>query len=765
MTDCRKVEALQACFVADDGSGSYGIFYVPVFDDKGASIGGYYADENGDAIDEASYLGGGVASIGECSVAYPECVESQEWTYGIDNTGTTFSDVADYVIMLSDGSQLNFSQGGTSTGWTPQLNEWSANIQAAADAAGLAWFVEPRAVNNIIPTDISGNYGGTPTGLPGAPSVAVAQALISGGMAARYVNIQICPGQPVPVSAERVTSAVYTNNPYSLTTAGAILGPIQKFVICRECGKEPVWYLEDGVTLAPLGQIPNCYEPCGTLALASAPPDRDCTFEISVACDNNNSQNTVDFVNTITRRATVCNGEQIAVDYFQEDPNDASALIAYTLVGDFVDCATGEPIALPVPECSNFELTTLFTMSGIDGQLRNREWETTQSAFPTTAGTAEGRSVREAHDFSLPTTVDSLVSSIALNDTNNIAGLLDIQVIEDYVVVSQPVIGEYFGSSEGYWAFELGACCGDLELLAESGGFNATRTMRFEIPAGVHKIRIWNIDSAGSNSSATFRYSVDGGATFITDNTPPMIKFSTVKPEEKCVQVKVCEDTGAIIGLLTGEVLDPADFYDCSRLCSPAEKDNLAPFKTICPDASLVPDANYEGAMPITSGRPNPNVAWALIDNRDSGNQVTVAEGATFQEFSDNLEAAGYSQFIQGEVHYISPCPPGYTEFTPADGQYFTEADGNTVTKGGCTPLTELSSAPEKVVGDEKCALQTIGCLDELILDELKALNTKPIGVIENCDGSTFWTVNPDGTFNGPFANPSAPAETEIVKG
>ena len=287
-----------------------------------------------------------------------ECVESQEWTYGIDNTGTRFNDVADYEITLSDGSVLNFSQDGSSTGWTFQLQEWANNIQAAADAAGLAWLVEPRFVNDCDPDDISGSYqprcninaNPIPSGLPGAPSIPVATALSDGGMSWRYVNIQICPGQPVPTNAERITSRDFTTNPYTLTTAGAVLGPIQKFFVCRDCGKEPVWYLQDGVTLADAGQIPFCSEPCGTLALTDAPPDRDCEFQTLIGCDNNNSPNTVDFTNTITRRATVCSGEQIGVDYFQEDPNDPSALITYTLVGDFVDCSTGEKVELPVDE-------------------------------------------------------------------------------------------------------------------------------------------------------------------------------------------------------------------------------------------------------------------------------------------------------------------------------------------------------------------------------------------------------------------------------
>ena len=562
-------------------------------------------------------VGGIELSPALCDYRPSECVESQEWTYGIDNTGTRFSDVADYQLTLSDGSTLQWSQTATSN-WTPQLTEWATNIQAAADAAGLSWLVEPRAVNNPIPTDISGNYGNNPTGLPGAPSVPVAQTLISGGMVARYVNFQICPGQPVPVRAERLTSQTYTNNPYNLTSAGAVLGPTQKFFVCRDCGKEPTWYLEDGVTLASSGQIPFCYEPCGTLSALPPPPENDCAYEIDVACDNNNQTVQANFTNTITRRATVCNGEQIAVDYFQADPNDASALVVYTLVGSFVDCATGEAVPEPEPaividECikneicvdgvsngwqvktitSDGKVSTTYedqtgtiaeptvwtigkcdcgiidywTIDGVGGTLLERQWELTEApASPFPSDATHGRGVREAHDFSLPTTVNTTTSSLVLNDANNAAGILDMQVIEGYIVVDKEIDARYSGTSEGYWAVELGACCGEFQLLNESGGFFSGRQMTFTLPVGIHKIRIWNIDSGASNSSATFGYTLDGGVTWINDNTPPNVSYSQTKPTQACNKGYLCD--GKFYDLLKGSEL--VDVQTCKLECNPS---------------------------------------------------------------------------------------------------------------------------------------------------------------------------------------------------
>lgn len=510
----------------------------------------------------------------------PDCVESQEWTYAGDNTGTNFADTATYVMTLSDGSTLSVVQTPTG-GWTQQNQLLTTLWQAEADAAGLAWFIEPRAVNNAIPTDISGGYGANsvPTGLPGAPSVPVAEYLIKNGIVARYLNFQICPGQPVPVSITRTESSMGLTTPFELTTAGAIKGPLQRFFVCRECGEEPVWFLDDGITPAQAGQIPNCYEPCGVISQLPAPPENDCKFEIDVNCDSNGSDILTDFTNTITRRATICNGNTIAVDYFQADPNDPSALQPYSLVGDFVDCATGLPVPLPELPCTDFVTETLYQMVGdteLDGELRNREWHDTQPASALISdpivATQIGRDFYANHDFTLTPDTDSTVTSLVLNDTNNTATELDIQTIDGIVEVKQGGWFRYSGSSEGYWAVYLAQCCkGELVRIADSGGFSPTRVMEFYLPKGTHQFRLVNIDSGGSNSSATFGYSLDSGITYINDNTPPkdVITFGSNKLEEKCISVKICKDSGEAFDLLTGDPVDLSTTYPCSRLtCS-----------------------------------------------------------------------------------------------------------------------------------------------------------------------------------------------------
>ena len=512
----------------------------------------------------------------ECGQPDPqiECVESQEWTYGIDNTGTSFNWAdAEYEITLSDGSTLTYNQTAASNGgWTAQMVEWGNSIQAAADNAGLKWLVETRF---IVGPDGSSLAGGG--GLLGPPSAPVGQALYSGGMRWRYINIQICPGQPVPVSADLVAvddpnGATVPALPRGLTTAGAVLGPIQKFMVCRTCGEEPVWYLEDGVTEAP--QIPFCWEPCGTLALTDSPPDRACDFFFDLGCDNNNSEVFSDFTQQITRRAKVCNGEQISLEYFTEDPNDPTALQDYEIQGDFVDCDTGLPLDVPQPPCDEFvSLGNMFQLDGLTGDLLNREWNIGPIQYNNIT-VAAGQAVIDGFDFTVTPDVQGSWGTLDVNDSNNSNSEQDAQIISGYIVVDKPTMIRYSGASLGYINFLLGKCCGPLETIIEgaSGDGTANPTPTAVLPAGIHEVMIWNIDDF-VNTSRVFETSIDGGLTWVASDEG--ISFSQEKPEEVCVPVVECVPSGLLLNALTDELIDPSSLFTCSKQCDNSLVDGI----------------------------------------------------------------------------------------------------------------------------------------------------------------------------------------------
>ena len=266
-----------------------------------------------------------------------------------------------------------------------------------------------------------------------------------------------------------------------------------------------------------------------------------------------------------------------------QSPDD---YVDYIKQGVFVDCDTEVVFVEPPIECESFVLKDFFTMDGaaLNGQLLNREWQGTAPAGDVfadpVAATIAGREIRVAHDFNLPMSNTGPQTSLALNDTDNAAAELSIQVLDGFIEVKKSGWYRYSGGSEGYWAVELGECCGPLNLLVENGGFFPTREMVFYLPKGIHQIRIWNIDTAGSNSSATFGYSDDGGLTYINDNTPPSISFGNEKIHERCLTAKVCTDTGAVFDFFTDQTIDKATLYTCSRVCPPNTSNESTPMTT-----------------------------------------------------------------------------------------------------------------------------------------------------------------------------------------
>ena len=587
--DGEKTQAV--CMRASDGTKVSAIAH---YDEHGTDKGTVFTDAFNVRIDESDYE---EITVGACPLEV-QCVESQEWTYGIDNTGTITQTDARLCITNSDGSMIEITQTNTGTNqWTPQMQEWGANLQAAADAAGLLWFVETRF---RLPSDPSNLAGGG--GFSGPPSLAVSLQLTN--MLWRYVNIQICPGQPVPVSAVWKQLDAPDGNiikEVNMTTDGAVLGPLQKFWLCTECGREPVWYLDDAVTLAEAGQIPNCWEPCGTITLADSPPDRSCNFFFAEACDNVGEPGAdTNWVNLVTRRATVCSGEQIAVDYFVPDPNDPTALIDYTLVGQFVDCDTGEPLEDPVQPCVDFvSLGKMWYLDVPDTVGTLVEWwadpagsqagtgvghDSVSNIFTNTGSTMEH--VSGPADNSYVADTFSVEGTNASDFLTGMGGLAtadtsgtDQGKLSAYFFLTQDAQlrdgGTRTGERGGLW---LNKCCaGDLELIeertidttaAERGVFDGT-----VIPAGIHYGEAL-ISDLSAWWNLTLEASFDGGETY-----GPLIGYD-IKPTMTQVPVIKCKDTGLLLNALNHDVLEPENLF-CENPCAVVETSSDSTVQTL----------------------------------------------------------------------------------------------------------------------------------------------------------------------------------------
>lgn len=139
-----------------------------------------------------------------------------------------------------------------------------------------------------------------------------------------------------------------------------------------------------------------------------------------------------------------------------------------------------------------------------------------------------------------------------------------------------------------------------------------------------------------------------------------------------------------------------------------------------------------ETAFMATPGRPNNAVPWELI-----GPDGVEVSGATYGEFSDNMAAAGYTEWIDGEQHWFCPCPG-----EAADGWILT-AGGDTAAKLTCVPI-EKTAGPQPTL---ECAELTVGKNDDrrdsLLADIVDALDDPPPCDYEVlCDESdTPWLV------------------------
>lgn len=541
--NCKDIQTQAVCLRSADGSKVSAVAHYEYGQDINSAVlksSTRYTDASGDLVyDPADFE---EITAGLCP-SDTECVESQEWTYGIDNTGTNFRwPSATYEMELSDGSTFQWQQTTAANGgWTPQMEEWGQEIQAAADAAGIKWFVETRFRQPSDPANLAG--GG---GFAGPPSLAVSNALTS--MLWRYVNIQICPGQPVPVAARLISvqdagGAAVPAMPYNLTTDGAVLGPVSKFWICKECGDGPVWYLEDGVTLAEAGQIPNCWEPCGTLALTDAPPDRECEFFFTEACDNvGEPDDDTNWTNLVTRRATVCSGVQIGVEYFVPDPADASALVDYTLIGDFVDCNTGDVIELPPIQCDNPQIKKIWriTSEGVNG-INAERWLANAAPHNTTGNifTDCKTHVNGVADESLTVTSDWAVldrdfPATTSNETSQ-------ELYYAWIYLPKPAVLQDVNGSTGEWlSAYLGGCGQKPKKVAEAGPTatdNRALGEFVETPAGVYQI-VFQVSDLSVFGGITLQESQDGGATF---STFPMSRTYAQQPEINCDCISVCD--------------------------------------------------------------------------------------------------------------------------------------------------------------------------------------------------------------------------------
>jgi hypothetical protein len=486
-------------------------------------------------------------NVGLCPQEFSACVEWSSIGVFIDNTQWGCSGSGEITFLNFDGTTTvvqitNGSPGGCSN----QMFDWTAVFSAAYPDAQ----IEPRC-------NLPNGCGGL---LP--PSSDFNPEL----MYFRYVNWTFCAkDKHYPIQAT-ITAHSRASKVGKIMDLEFDQAPLRDGYICYECGDEPTLYFSDG-TIVPEADKPICTFACGSDI--PAPAESPCNISIEESgCDNMGTpEDLTDDVTEVIRRYVTCEDGTTTLEYYIVDPNDPQSLIDYTLVGGWSGLCDGIETPLPEIDCEYTAVVELFTTQNITGQLRNREWNLgpRQTNNQTVAF---AQTVLDTFNESNATTVIGPWINLGLNDTSNDNATMDLQIVDGYIVVTEPIEVRWTGRSLGYLKVEIGECCGGLETVIEgaSGDGTLNPSSSYVLPVGYHAIKMTNLDDF-TNTSRTLQYSLDGGATWISDNTPPNIELSDLKPYEECKLVKECTNNGFFVSYTTGEIIDIESCYDCSLEC------------------------------------------------------------------------------------------------------------------------------------------------------------------------------------------------------
>lgn len=388
----------------------------------------------------------------------------------------------------------------------------------------------------------------------------------------RYCEVTTCDPRAVygPIKMQREDGATFDVHPVPGISSAAYEKIFRYSTIDCE-GKVETRYCDENDIEQSEPEDIDCYVPCGFnfapyINSAEAP---DCTEKVRDLCDQT-AAGPVDFVLVITDCDGVRTRERWTTESYAsaESPDD---LVKYEVVGQVINCDTGEPYVEPPLPCEDFEIVELFEIQNKTAGLRNREWEGPNNDPLPQGDIQAARDYLAAFDFGANApTVDTVVTTnvAAINDTNNASTVLDFQMREGYICVQEPFSLRFLANSEGAIIFELGICGGELEeviSLAKTVGVQETDSV--DIPRGIHKIRLINVDNGRSNSNWTPRTTADG-INYVNNNSVFDELASTTEPREICKKVKVCKPSGSLINLLDGQTVNADDCYECSIDCN-----------------------------------------------------------------------------------------------------------------------------------------------------------------------------------------------------
>ena len=244
----------------------------------------------------------------------PETWKKKELYAGVENTKTRFNRSYKVNVTLANG-EIRTTTIPAGSGWLDQMdNQWTPAfldlIPEACEVANHWW--EWREAN--LPNQGTGSVPPSDMNFPAAFG--------------QFIQFTFCPADAgfMPINVEVIETNGVSNKPWNLITA---------------TDETEVEYLTHCVSCDPDCQVdpPKCAIPSSDNFPGL--PQPTCTFDTVTACDDG-----TDPQEQIVVVYSLCDSG-ITKETFQDDGN--GNLEEYTLVGNAVDCASGEVI--PEPEC------------------------------------------------------------------------------------------------------------------------------------------------------------------------------------------------------------------------------------------------------------------------------------------------------------------------------------------------------------------------------------------------------------------------------
>lgn len=263
-----------------------------------------------------------------------QCKKSKTLYTVIDNTKTRFNWEADYLVTFSDGSTTTITQT-PQAGWSQQINHWADIFGTAIDEKCDAYKIGAHC--NLLPN----GCGGVP------PPPTEIQGTIP-EMLWRYLQISACSTCPAIVNVEIVEVNGAAIEPARPLVMKFTEGEEIRYDYCHLCGEDGTLYYQGTLDEVLENDLPLCLFECSEEFPEI--PATVCSFLVNEeGCDNLGTEDMADDVPVI-RICDICDGEILCSFYEEvngaiEDYNNGEGLI-----GDFVDCESGDVIGEPEPE-------------------------------------------------------------------------------------------------------------------------------------------------------------------------------------------------------------------------------------------------------------------------------------------------------------------------------------------------------------------------------------------------------------------------------